>query len=36
MPAAVVKAVITQSWYRPGRQLLVGLVVVVATAFAAA
>ena len=30
------RAVITQSWYRPGRQLLVGLVVVVATAFAAA
>ena len=36
MPAAVLRAVITQSWARPGRQLLVGLVVVVATAFAAA
>ena len=36
MPAAVLRAVITQSWDRPLRQLLVGLVVMVATAFAAA
>ncbi len=36
MPAAVLRAVVTQSWGRPGRQLLVGLVVLVATAFAAA
>ena len=36
MRAAVLRAVVTQSWARPGRQLLVGLVVLVATAFAAA
>lgn len=36
MPAAVLRAVLVQSWRRPGRQLLVGLVVTVATAFAAA
>jgi putative ABC transport system permease protein len=33
---AVLRAVLIESWRRPGRQLLVGLVVVVATAFAAA
>ncbi|HZG92990.1 MAG TPA: FtsX-like permease family protein, partial [Pseudonocardia sp.] len=36
MPAAVLRAVLAESWRRPGRQLLVGLVIVVATAFAAA
>ncbi|WP_214403234.1 ABC transporter permease [Pseudonocardia lacus] len=36
MRAAVLRAVLTESWRRPGRQLLIGLVVVVATAFAAA
>lgn len=36
MRAAVLRAVVTQSWDRPGRQLLLGLVVLVATAFAAA
>lgn len=36
MPAAVLHAVLAQSWRRPGSQLLVGLVVTVATAFAAA
>jgi len=35
VPAAVLRAVLAQSWRRPGRQLLVGLVIVVATAFAA-
>ncbi len=34
--AAVLRAVVTQSWDRPGRQLLTGLVVLVATAFVAA
>jgi putative ABC transport system permease protein len=34
--APVLRAVITQSWDRPVRQLLIGLVVLVATAFAAA
>lgn len=33
---AVLRAVVAQSWERPGRQLLIGLVVLVATAFAAA
>ncbi len=36
MRTAVLRAVVTQSWDRPARQLLVGLVVLVATAFAAA
>lgn len=36
MPSAVLRAVLAESWRRPGRQLLVGLVIVVATAFAAA
>jgi putative ABC transport system permease protein len=33
---AVLRAVLVESWRRPGRQLLIGLVVAVATAFAAA
>jgi putative ABC transport system permease protein len=33
---AVLRAVLAESWRRPGRQLLIGLVVAVATAFAAA
>jgi putative ABC transport system permease protein len=34
--AAVLRAVLAETWRRPGRQLLIGLVVAVATAFAAA